>query len=127
MAKSIRGTFTRPSTSSFWAMNVFYNNVVENVAIFTSTGEIETYMKGDPENDLVLVVDHVFRHDDFFEDYKTEAYKHIPSWKTAATATEVDEYMLANNQTLVLEEVDNPDLTGYIRIELVPNIPIVSP
>ncbi len=120
MAKSIRGTFTRPNTESIWAMYIFYDTVVENIRTFHETGKIITYMKGDPSTDLSLVVDHVFTDDEFFTEYKDTAYTIIPSWGTPATMDEINAYMSANNQTLVLEEVDNPDLTGYVPIESVP-------
>lgn len=117
MASSIRGTFTRPDTDTVWAMYIFYDAVVENVTVFNETGKIATYMKGNPATDLTLVVDHYFDDDAFFAEYKATAYQHIPSWGTAANMSEMTAYQEENNLTLTLEEVSDPDLTGYVAIE----------
>lgn len=120
MSKSIRGTFTRPNVDTVWSMYIFLDTVVANIERFNATGHITTYMKGNPATDLSLVVDHVFDDEVFFESYKEEAYKYIPSWGTPETIDEVNSYAEDNGLTLVLEEVDNPDLTGYQLIEEVP-------
>jgi len=117
MAKSIRGTFTRPDTNSVWAMYVFFDTVVENISRFNDTGKITTYMKGNPDTDLTLVVDHVFSDDAFFDEYESTARLYIPSWGTPDTIDEVNAYQSETGQTLVLEDVNNPDLTGYTQIE----------
>jgi hypothetical protein len=117
MAISIRGTFTRPNVDTVWAMHIFYDAVVENISIFNDTGKISTYMKGNPATDLTLVVDHYFTDEAFFAEYKDTAYQHIPSWGSAANMSEMTAYQEENGLTLTLEEVSNPDLTGYTAIE----------
>lgn len=119
MTKSIRGTFTRPSTDSVWAMYVFFPTVVDNINYFDSLG-VTTHMKGDPATDLTLVADHVFADEDSFADLKDVVYARVPAWTTAENRAEYEEYAADNGQTLVLEEVDNPDLTGYVDIHDVP-------
>lgn len=120
MAISIRGTFTRPNTDTVWAMYIFYDAVVQNIAVFNETGKIATYMKGNPATDLSLIVDHYFDDEAFFAEYKETAYQHIPSWGTTENMTEMLAYQEENGLTLVLEEVSNPDLSGYTIIEEVP-------
>lgn len=119
MTKSIRGTFTRPSTDSVWAMYVFFPTVAENVAFF-ETMNIITYMKGNPDSDLTLIVDHVFPDETNFDLNKATVYSRIPAWTNDADRAAAEEYTSDNGQTLVLEEVTDPNLTGYIKISDVP-------
>lgn len=119
MSKSIRGTFTRPDTSSVWAMYVFFPTTVENITFFENLG-VHTYMKGDPETDLTLVVDHVFADNASFDSLSGVVYPRIPAWTVDSSKAEAEEYASDNGQTLVLEEVENPDLTGYTDIREVP-------
>lgn len=119
MAKSIRGTFTRPDTTSVWAMYVFFPTTVENITFFENLG-VRTYMKGDPTADLTLVVDHVFADSATFDSLKDVVYTRIPAWTIEATRAEATEYATDNGQTLELTEVDDPDLSEYTAIIDVP-------
>ena len=120
MAKSIRGTLIRPTPETVWDMHVFFDGVVENVSILNSTGQITTYLKGNPLTDLILIVDHYFEDDEFFESYKATAYEYLPAWITAANKQEALDYSRENGTSVILEEIDNPDLTGYVPIEQAP-------
>lgn len=120
MAISVRGTFTRPTTDTVWSMYVFFGGLTDNIDALDSTGKVTTYMKGNPVTDLVLVVDHYVSDDAWFVANKDMMYEHIPLWKTADNGADVEAYHTANGITVTLEEVFNPDLTGYTPIREVP-------
>lgn len=116
MSKSILGTITRQSTDTVWPFFIFYEANDTNFDVLDGTTKCQTYMKGNPDTDLVLYVQHVFEDEAFYETYKDTANQHIPLWKTTANASEVESYMTANNVTVDLEELTNPDLSGYTLI-----------
>jgi len=120
MAVSIRGTFTRPTTETVWSMYVFFQGLTYNIDMLDSTGKVTTYMKGNPATDLVLVVDHYVSDDAWFVANKDMMNEHIPLWKTADNGDEVEAYHTETGIVVTLEEVANPDLTGYTPIREVP-------
>lgn len=126
MAFSIRGTFTRPNTDTVWDMHVFFDAVVTNVLALNDLGVV-THMSGNPLTDEVLVVDHYFADDSLFAEKKEQAYNHIPAWITPENQQEALDYATENGTTVELEEVSNPNLTGYVLIELAPTPEYITP
>lgn len=116
MSKSIHATITRTDVSTVWPFFIFYEENDRNFDVLDETTKCQTYMKGNPDTDLVLYVHHLFEDEAFFDSYKDTAYNHIPLWKTSANASEVDAYMTANNVTVELEEQTNPSLAGFVVI-----------
>jgi len=120
MAISIRGTFVRPTTDTVWSMYVFFGGLTYNIDTLDSTGKVTTYMKGNPATDLTLIVDHYVSDDAWFVANKDMMMNHLPLWVTPDNTADVDAYHAANGITITLEEIFNPDLTGYTPIREVP-------
>lgn len=124
MSKSIHVTISRPDVSTVWPFFIFYEANANNFDVLDDTGKCKSYMKGNPESDLVLYVHHIFEDEAFYETYKDTANQHIPLWKTSANASEVDAYMTENNITAEIEEQTNPSLAGYV---IITDIPLENP
>lgn len=120
MSISIRGTFDRPNTETIWSMYIFATGLEANLDALDATGKVHTTMKGDPVTDLVLIVDHHVEDEAWFAENKDFIYQHVPLWITADNSAEVDDYHASTGITVSMEEVSNPDLTGYVTARDVP-------
>ena len=66
---------------------------------------------------LILEVHHYFPTDELFEQYKNIAYTCIPGWVEQFSAEDLAAYYAVNHITVTLEEISDPDLTGYELLE----------
>lgn len=119
MSTSVRGTITRPNLDTVWPFYIFFGATTNNFFTLSNYGATH-WVKGDPTTDLVLVVDHYYEDDNDFNTNKAASYEIIPLWKNSSNANEVESYQTANNVTVVLEEVTNPDLSGFIPLTSLP-------
>ena len=62
---------------------------------------------------LTLEVHHYFPTDELFERYKNIAYTCIPRWVEEFSPEDLAAYYAANHITVTIEEISDPDLTGY--------------
>jgi hypothetical protein len=117
MAKSIRVTMTRPNLDTVWPFDINPWGIIlqSNFSAGEQVG-IQTWILGNEDTDLTLVVDHYFSDDADFESLKDIAYTKIPLWIDDSNRTEANEYHQANNITVEIVEVSNPDLSAYTRI-----------
>jgi hypothetical protein len=117
MSKSIRVTMTRPNITTVWPFDIDpWNLTLESQFFEAVTFGIQSWIIGNEDNDLTLVVDHYFANDADFEAIKELAYTRIPLWTNDSNRTDSNEYCLANNITVAITEVDNPDLSAYTQI-----------
>lgn len=117
MSKSIRVTMTRPSTTTVWPfdINPWDLTLQSQFFEFENLG-IESWIIGNEDNDLTLVVDHYFANDADFEEQKDLAYTKIPLWTDNTNRNDSNDYCQANNISVEVTEVENPDLSAYTRI-----------
>jgi hypothetical protein len=115
MSKSNRVTMTRLSTEDKWPFDVFKTNLENNFSTIESAG-VQTWILGDKFTALTLVVDHVVEHDDLFETYQEFKPMVIPLWISAESTSANAAFYIANHLTVTEEIVQDPDLTGYVRI-----------
>ena len=119
MSMSIRVTMTRTSIDTVWPFDIHpWNNITSVNFSLTEANGIESWINGNEDTDLTIVVDHVFPTNELFSTYRAVAYEHIPLWRDGATGTESDQYSADNNITVTLTEVSDPDLSAYTRIDL---------
>jgi hypothetical protein len=117
MSKSIRVTMTRPSTTTVWPFDIEpWKPTLENQFLEFENLGIQSWIIGNEDNDLTLVVDHYFTDNANFEVQKNLAYTKIPLWTNNSNRPGSDEYCQANNITIEITEVDNPDLSAYTQI-----------
>jgi len=62
---------------------------------------------------LTLEVHHYFPTDELFESYKNIAYTCIPGWVDQFSPEDLAAYYAANHITVTLEEISDPDLSGF--------------
>ena len=120
MAVSIRVTMTRPNISTIWPFDLYPWSEGQLVTNFNAleSASVQTWIKGNEDDDLTLVIDHYFPTNELFDSYKTTAYTQIPLWEDVNNKTEADEFIAANNMTVTIAEVTEPDLSGYVQIDL---------
>lgn len=116
MSTSIRAVITRPSTSVQWPSHEFVFVTQSNYVSLDATGKVQTFVKGDIENDLEIIADHFVADDAYFDTHKVQIHAHIPIWKDSTNAAEVDDYVSKHGITVTLSDVKNPDLTGFTPI-----------
>ena len=118
MSRSIRVTMTRPTTDTVWPFDISpWNSTLLTNFLNFEDNNIQSWILGDEDDDLVVIVDHYFSDDSTFLSLKDHAYARIPLWTNNENRTESDEYCLANNITIEIVEVENPDLVDYTRID----------
>lgn len=117
MSKSIRVTMVRPTTSTVWPFDLFpwSSTLFENFSTFEAAG-IESWIIGNEDNDLTLVVDHYFPTDELFAAEKDSTYALLPMWCNSGNRADSESYCTDNGITVTMQEVDNPDLSAYTRI-----------
>ena len=117
MSKSIRVTMNRLSTTMVWPFDIFpwENTLSENFMTFEEEG-IESWILGNEDTDLELVVDHYFPSDELFTAKKDLIYSLLPMWCNSDNRTESESYCTDNSVTVSMVEIDNPDLSSYIKI-----------
>lgn len=62
---------------------------------------------------LTIEVHYYFSTDELFESYKNIKYTCIPGWVEEFTPEDLAAYYAANHITVTIEEISDPDLTGY--------------
>lgn len=62
---------------------------------------------------LTLKFHYYFPTDELFESYKNITYTCIPKWINEFSPEDLAAYYAANHITITIEEISNPDLTGY--------------
>jgi len=118
MSRSIRVTMTRPTTDTVWPFDISpWNSTLLTNFLNFEDNNIQSWILGDEDDDLVVIVDHYFSDDSNFLSLKDHAYARIPLWTNNENRTESDEYCLANNITIEIVEVENPDLANYTRLD----------
>jgi hypothetical protein len=115
MSKSNRVTMTRLSAADQWPFDVFTTNLENNFSTIESAG-VQTWILGDKATALTLVVDHVVEHDDLFETYQEFKPMVIPLWISEESKSAIAQHYVEHNITVTEDIVQDPDLTGYIRI-----------
>jgi hypothetical protein len=119
MSKSIRVTMSRPTISTVWPFDIFpwSDTLNKNFLMFEEQG-VESWILGNEDNDLTLVVDHYFPSDTMFNTIKDSIYPLLPMWCNSDIRTESESYCTDNSITILMSEVDNPDLSSYIKITI---------
>jgi hypothetical protein len=115
MSVSIRAKITRPNTSTVWPFVQFVSDLTANYELLT---QCDSYFKGNKETDLEVYVDHYFPTADGFALNKDAVYALIPLWQTEANREAATNYCTANNIVTTFEEINEPDLTGYVPLHL---------
>lgn len=117
MSKSIRVTMTRPSTLTIWPFDLFpwINTLDENYFTFEDLS-VESWIIGNEDADLTLVVDHVFASEESFNTNKDTVYTMIPLWCNSQVRADSESYCTDNGINIIVEEIDNPDLSNSIKI-----------
>lgn len=115
MSKSIRVTMHRPNNTVSWPFDMWPIQTEETFNLM-SRHNCDTYVKGSEDDDLTIIVDHFFASNDNFTELREDAYGVIPIWKGANNASDVDAYHTANNITYTVEDITDPDLTGYTKV-----------
>lgn len=119
MSMSIRVTMTRPNIDTVWPFDItaWKDIVGVNFAELEDTG-VESWISGNEDDDLSIVVDHYFITDEFFTSYRAVAHEHIPLWRDGTTGAESDQYSIDNGISVAISEIANPDLSTFTRIDL---------
>lgn len=125
MPKSIKVAATKSNKEDQWPL-FFTPELMKNKKILQDIG-INSYilssMANYPHttntyfllNDLLLISNqYYFSTDEMFSRYKDIVYNHIPLYKTAFSDNELLEYYALNHINVTIEEIDNPDLSGYV-------------
>jgi hypothetical protein len=108
---------TRPNTTTIWPFDISPWNLTLQSQFFEFENlGIQSWIVGNEDNDLLLIVDHYFVNDSDFDAQKELAYSKIPLWTDDNNRAESDEYCQSNNITIEITEVTNPNLSGYTRI-----------
>jgi len=122
MPKSIKVTATKSSKEDQWPF-FFDKEVKKNLKILQDIG-VQEYVLSDGNNllfhndRLLLPYQYYFPTDELFSRYKDIVYNYIPLYKTAFSDNELLEYYALNHINITSEEIDNPDLTGYVLLNL---------
>ena len=116
MSVSIRATITITNLTTVCPFDIWPEISTENFQTI-ELGGVQSWIKGNEDTSLVLVVDHYFPNDALFASYKTVAQQHIPLWEDSTNTTESASYASENGITIVWSEPSNPDLSGYERID----------
>jgi hypothetical protein len=101
-------------------MDVFHNDLMDNLTALNNTGKVQTYIKGEHTSDIELTVHHLVEDESWFAANKDTVYQYIPLWHTPANKAEAEAFSSSNNITVVLTEETDPDLTGFMLIDDTP-------
>ena len=117
MSKSIRVTMTRPTTLTIWPFDLFpwMPTLSDNFLTFEGWG-VESYINGNEDTDLTVVVDHYFATTESFDSLKDAVYDLLPLWCNSSNRTDSESYCVDNNVTVSIVEIDNPDLSAYTKL-----------
>ena len=119
MSMSIRVTMTRPNIDTVWPFDIYpWSDVVSTNFFEIENNSVESWISGNEDDDLTIVVDHFFPTNELFSSYRAVAYEHIPLWRDGTTGAESDQYSVDNNITVTITEVTDPDLSTYTRIDI---------
>ena len=122
---SIRVTMTRPTLDTVWPFDIYpWSDIVTTNFLEIEANGVESWISGNEDDDLTIVVDHYFLTDESFTSYRAVAYEHIPLWRDGSTGTESDQYSVDNGISVTITEVANPDLSSYTRIDTARNTEI---
>ena len=112
---SIRVTITRPNTAVAWPFEIFKDDTNTSaddyLAHVTNNQSFISGFEG-----IECIVDHHFPDSADLVTYHDELYASIPWWNNSTNAAEVATYIAANNITVAISEVVDPDHTGYMDI-----------
>jgi hypothetical protein len=129
MPKSIKVVGTKSGKEDQWPL-FFKEEIKKNLKILQDIG-VQEYILSDGnnwnldewdqasnvfDNRLLLSYQYYFPTDELFSRYKDIAYNYIPVYKTAFSDNELLEYYALNHINVTFEEIDNPDLTGYVLL-----------
>lgn len=125
MPKSIKVDATKSNKEDQWPF-FFTSECMKNKKILQDIG-INSYILSSMANyphlnntyleckDLLMIsAQYYFSTDEMFSRYKDIVYNHIPLYKTAFSDNELLEYYAFNHINVTIEEIDNPDLSGYV-------------
>jgi hypothetical protein len=128
MSKSIKLVATKSSKEDQWPL-FFQKEIEKNLKILRDIGvqeyilpdsnswNLDEWDQASNNNRLLLSYQYYFPTDELFSRYKNIAYNCIPAYKTAFSDNELLEYYSLNHINVTLEEIDNPDLTGYVLLK----------
>jgi hypothetical protein len=118
MSMSIRVTMTRPNIDAVWPFDIYpWSDIVATNFFEIEGNSVESWINGNEDTDLTIVVDHYFATNELFDSYRAVAYEHIPLWRDGATGAESDQYSADNNITVTITEVSDPNLSTFTRID----------
>jgi hypothetical protein len=123
MSKSIKATATKLSEQDQWPID--FGRQTDEIKSLMDAGMkvywlpmmFEYALSYGWNKLLTLEAHHYFPTDELFERYKNIAYTCIPGWVQPLSAEDLAAYYAANHITVTLEEISNPDLTGYELFE----------
>lgn len=119
MSVAVRSVVTRPTVDVVWPFYVFFKIVGQHFYETEALGATQ-WFKGDPLNDLSVTIVVAWEDPAVFEANKAAFYAIYPAFKSAENAAEADWYVESNNITITTEEVNDPDLTGFVPLGDVP-------
>lgn len=118
MSMSIRVTMTRPNIDTVWPFDIYpWSDIVTTNFLEIEANDVESWISGNEDDDLIITVDHYFLTDESFTNYRAVAYEHIPLWRDGSTGAESDQYSIDNGISVIITEVANPDLSTYSKID----------
>jgi hypothetical protein len=111
MSKSVRVAMTRPDLATVWPFDQYADVTNEHWGDLDAAGFI-TYIAGDEDTDLSIVIDHQLDDDAVFDEFLAAHEFVIPLWKNSANSAEADAYCVDHNITFSLVTVSEPDIAN---------------